>query len=200
MDFLKLAQTRYTTKKYSGKQIPETEIAKLKEILHLAPSSINSQPWQFVFVEDNATKEAFAKVSMMNEEKIKKASHLVIFMANSDLPFFEEKLQRATNPYAIDFYQQRLKVKGDVALYSWINNQVYIALGFFLSACAAMGIDSTPMEGILTTEYDKILGDKHYTTLFAVAIGYRDEEDTNQLHLKTKTHLAKEEVIKEFSL
>lgn len=200
MDFLKLAQTRYTTKKYSGKQIPETEIAKLKEILHLAPSSINSQPWQFVFVEDNATKEAFAKVSMMNEEKIKKASHLVIFMANSDLPFFEEKLQRATNPYAIDFYQQRLKVKGDVALYSWINNQVYIALGFFLSACAAMGIDSTPMEGILTTEYDKILGDKHYTTLFAVAIGYRDEEDTNQLHLKTKTRLAKEEVIKEFSL
>jgi nitroreductase len=200
MDFLKLAQTRYTTKKYSGKQIPEAEIAKLKEILHLAPSSINSQPWQFVFVEDNATKEAFAKVSMMNEEKIKKASHLVIFMANSDLPFFEEKLQRATNPYAIDFYQQRLKVKGDVALYSWINNQVYIALGFFLSACAAMGIDSTPMEGILTTEYDKILGDKHYTTLFAVAIGYRDEEDTNQLHLKPKTRLAKEEVIKEFSL
>lgn len=200
MDFLNLAQTRYTTKKYSGKRVAEADIEKLKEILRLAPSSINSQPWQFVFVSDEATKEAFAKVSMANEEKILKASHLVIFMANSDMPYFEEKLGRATSPYAIDFYQQRLKSRGDVALYSWLNNQVYIALGVFLSACASMGIDSTAMEGIQQVEYDKILGDRHYTTLFAVAIGYRDEEDGNQLHLKAKTRLPQEEVVKEFSL
>ena len=116
MDFLNLAQTRYTTKKYSGKGVAEADIEKLKERLRLAPSSINSQPWQFVFVSDEATKEAFAKVSMANEEKILKASHLVIFMANSDMPYFEEKLGRATSPYAIDFYQQRLKSRGDVAL------------------------------------------------------------------------------------
>ncbi len=200
MDFLHLAQTRYTTKKYNGQRIAEEDIARLKEILRLAPSSINSQPWQFVFVSDEATKQAFAKVSMMNEEKINKASHLVVFMANSSLPSFEEKLSRATNPYALEFYQKQLKTKGDVALYSWINNQVYIALGFFLSACAAMGIDSTPMEGIQQAEYDKLLGDKDYTTLFAVAIGYRDAEDSNQLHLKAKTRLSAAEVVKDFTI
>jgi nitroreductase len=200
MDFLHLAQTRYTTKKYNGQRIAEEDIARLKEILRLAPSSINSQPWQFVFVSDEATKQAFAKVSMMNEEKINKASHLVVFMANSSLPSFEEKLLRATNPYALEFYQKQLKTKGDVALYSWINNQVYIALGVFLSACAAMGIDSTPMEGIQQAEYDKLLGDKDYTTLFAVAIGYRDAEDSNQLHLRAKTRLSAAEVVKDFTI
>ncbi len=200
MDFLHLAQTRYTTKKYNGQRIAEEDIARLKEILRLAPSSINSQPWQFVFVSDEATKQAFAKVSMMNEEKINKASHLVVFMANSSLPSFEEKLSRATSPYALEFYQKQLKTKGDVALYSWINNQVYIALGVFLSACAAMGIDSTPMEGIQQAEYDKLLGDKDYTTLFAVAIGYRDAEDSNQLHLRAKTRLSAAEVVKDFTI
>ena len=51
MNFLELAQNRYTTKYYSTKRISDEDIAQLKEILRLAPSSINSQPWQFVFID-----------------------------------------------------------------------------------------------------------------------------------------------------
>lgn len=32
MDFLKLAQTRYTTKHYSSKRVSDEDIAKLKDI------------------------------------------------------------------------------------------------------------------------------------------------------------------------
>ena len=183
MDFLQLAQNRYTTKLYSSKRVSDEDIAKLKEILRLTPSSINSQPWQFVFISDEPTKEAFAKVSFINEERIRQASHLVVFMANSALPSFEEKLAKASTEAGVGFYHKVQKPKGDVSLYAWMNNQVYISLGFFLSACASMGIDSTPMEGIINTEYDKLLNEPQYTTLFAVAIGYRDPEDSNQLHL-----------------
>ena len=49
-----------------------------------------------------------------------------------------------------------------------------------LSACAAIGIDSTPMEGIEPEGYDAILNNEKYETLFAVAIGQRDEADANQ--------------------
>ena len=178
MNFLELAKNRYTTKHYSTKRISDEDIAQLKEILRLAPSSINSQPWQFVFIDDAATKEAFAKVSLNNADRVRNASHLA----------------------RVGFYQKVQKPKGDVALYTWINNQVYISLGFFLSACASMGIDSTPMEGILGAEYDNLLGDADYTTLFAVAIGYRDPEDSNQLHLRPKSRLPLEEVVKEFKI
>ena len=200
MDFLQLAQNRYTTKLYSSKRVSDEDIAKLKEILRLTPSSINSQPWQFVFISDEATKEAFSNVSLNNEERIRQASHLVVFMANSALPSFEEKLAKASTEAGVGFYHKVQKPKGDVSLYAWMNNQVYISLGFFLSACASMGIDSTPMEGIINTEYDKLLNEPQYTTLFAVAIGYRDPEDSNQLHLHPKSRLPLEDVVKDFKL
>lgn len=200
MDFLQLAQNRYTTKLYSSKRVSDEDIAKLKEILRLTPSSINSQPWQFVFISDEPTKEAFAKVSFINEERIRQASHLVVFMANSALPSFEEKLAKASTEAGVGFYHKVQKPKGDVSLYAWMNNQVYISLGFFLSACASMGIDITPMEGIINTEYDKLLNEPQYTTLFAVAIGYRDPEDSNQLHLHPKSRLPLEDVVKDFKL
>lgn len=200
MHFLQLAQNRYTTKLYSSKRVSDEDIAKLKEILRLTPSSINSQPWQFVFISDEPTKEAFAKVSFINEERIRQASHLVVFMANSALPSFEEKLAKASTEAGVGFYHKVQKPKGDVSLYAWMNNQVYISLGFFLSACASMGIDSTPMEGIINTEYDKLLNEPQYTTLFAVAIGYRDPEDSNQLHLHPKSRLPLEDVVKDFKL
>ena len=200
MDFLQLAQNRYTTKLYSSKRVSDEDIAKLKEILRLTPSSINSQLWQFVFISDEPTKEAFAKVSFINEERIRQASHLVVFMANSALPSFEEKLAKASTEAGVGFYHKVQKPKGDVSLYAWMNNQVYISLGFFLSAWASMGIDSTPMEGIINTEYDKLLNEPQYTTLFAVAIGYRDPEDSNQLHLHPKSRLPLEDVVKDFKL
>ena len=90
----------------------------------------------------------------------------------------------------LGFYHKVQKPKGDVGLYAWINNQVYIALGFFLSACASMGIDSTPMEGIVNTEYDKLLNEPQYTTLFAVAIGYRDPRGQQSVALAPKIALA----------
>lgn len=56
MNFIELAQSRYTTKTYSSKKINENLITELKEILRLSPSSINSQPWRFVFVSDEKNK------------------------------------------------------------------------------------------------------------------------------------------------
>ena len=76
------------------------------------------------------------------------------------------------------------------------DTKVYVALGYFLSACASMGIDSTPMEGILPAEYDKHLPKDGYHTLFAVAIGYRDPDDANQpdrTAKKRKTDVVKSE-------
>lgn len=60
MNFLELAQTRYTTKAYNGARIAEQTLDQLKEILRLAPSSINSQPWEFVFVDGQRKDEVFA--------------------------------------------------------------------------------------------------------------------------------------------
>ena len=65
------------------------------------------------------------------------------------------------------------------ALNGWCARQCYIAMGFFMSAAAMLGIDACPMEGIVGTEYDKLLDlpSQGYTALAGIAAGYRATDD-----------------------
>lgn len=197
MKFLTLAKNRYTTKIYRNEKISADKIAELQQILRLSPSSINSQPWQFVFVSDEKIKNQLAEVSMMNRERIMQCSHLIVFTVIDEIADFEKQIESSLPEGAVNYYKQFVKMKSETEIKSWLKCQVYLSLGFFLSACFSMGIDSTPMEGILPKEYDRILGiEKGYKTLFAVAIGYRDEKDGNQPTKKTKQRLPLHKVIK----
>jgi nitroreductase family protein len=195
MNFLELAKNRYTTKSYRNEKISEDKIQELKEILRLAPSSINCQPWKFYFIDNQDTKNVLAKVSFMNEERVKQASHLVIFSVIDDIELFESQMSNYITETAIDFYNKTMKTRGVETVKNWLSKQVYISLGYFLTACASMGIDSTPMEGIDNQEYNKILNLNQYHTLFAVAIGYRNPEDVNQPSIKPKNRLPLEKII-----
>ena len=197
MNFLDIAKNRYTTKKYDkNEKISDDKIQQLKEILRLSPSSIDSQPWKFVFVSDEETKEQFAKVSYFNEHKVQDASHIVIFSVIDKIELFEKQIKENLPEGAVNYYNNMLKPKSETEIKTWLRSQVYISLGFFLSACAAMDIDSTPMEGIQTEEYTKLLNLDGYKTLFAVAIGYRNPNDENQPSITPKSRLKIEEVIR----
>ena len=57
MNILKTLQERYTTKRYDPTlRLSEGELQQIREILRLAPSSINSQPWAFDILSDEETK------------------------------------------------------------------------------------------------------------------------------------------------
>ena len=184
MDFLELAKNRYTTKKYdSSKKVSEENIQKLKEILRLSPSSINSQPWEFIFISEESLKSQLSQASEFNESKIKECSHLIVFTALNNIKKFEKDIL-AYLP------------EGNIEIKSWFQKQVYLSLGFFMSACASLGIESTPMEGIDNKKYDEILKLEDYSTLFAVAIGYRDPNYTNQPSITPKSRLDINTVIK----
>lgn len=196
MSFLNLVKSRYTTKKYnSNEKITDEKIQQLKEILHLSPSSINSQPWKFTFVSDQKIKSKLAAVSYFNEQKINQASHLVVFSAIDDIGKFETQIHQNLPQGAVGYYNEFIKIGSETAIKSWLQHQVYLSLGFFLSACAHMEIDSTPMEGIKTQEYKSILKLENYKPLFAVAIGYRNPEDGNQPTVKPKERLQMQTVI-----
>lgn len=197
MSFIKSIQNRYTTKKYdNSKKIEQQKIEELKETLRLCPSSINSQPWQFLFVSDEQKKQELAKVSYFNKEKVEECGTIIVFSRIDNIAYFEEYVNTNLSTSTIGYYNKFLKSLPEAQLKSWFDRQVYIALGVFLSACAEMQIDSTTMEGIETEKYDKILELKDYKTLFAVAIGYRDESDENQLHKVPKRRKTLDEVIK----
>lgn len=196
MSFLDLAKSRYTTKRYNANEkITDEKIQQLKEILQLSPSSINSQPWKFFFVSDEKTKSELASVSYFNEQKINEASHLVVFSVIDSVEKFEEQIRQNLPEGSVNYYNNFLKPLPEVKIKSWLQYQVYLSLGFFLSACASMGIDNTAMEGLQNEEYDKILQLNGYKTLFAVAVGYRNPEDSNQSSIKPKSRLPLENIV-----
>lgn len=196
MSFLQSMQLRYTTKKYdTTKKIDIHKIEELKEILRLSPSSINSQPWKFTFVSDTQTKQKLAQASFFNNEKILACDSVVVFSRINNIALFEKQIEQELPQRAVDYYKKFIQPQTSEQVFAWFGRQVYLALGVFLSACAQMDIDSTPMEGIEPLEYDKILNHKDYSTLVAVAIGGRDAEDDNQLSKKAKSRRETKQVI-----
>ncbi|UCA59192.1 nitroreductase family protein [Chryseobacterium rhizoplanae] len=198
MNFLEKMKSRYTVKKYNPKgKIDEQQVEELKEILNLSPSSINSQPWNFVFVNDTELKKQLGDKSYFNKEKVLESSYIIVFQVIKDLNNFEKQIEENLPEGAVNYYRTMVKPKGEEAIKAWLGHQVYLSLGVFLSACATMGIDSTPMEGIEPEGYDAILNNEKYETLFAVAIGERDETDANQPKFNPKKRLNAEKVILE---
>lgn len=197
MDFLELMKHRYTTKKYNPNyKVEPHKIDILKEILNLSPSSINSQPWTFVFIDHEDVKKKLAEFSLHNKEKVLQCSHVVVFNAIDDIDYLEKHLIENLPEYAINYFNNYVKPKPEHQIKSWLQHQVYISLGIFLTGCASLDIDTTPMEGIDADQYTAILKLEHHKTVFAVCIGKRDEEDSNQPNVTPKRRIAKDKNIK----
>lgn len=199
MSFLEKMKSRYTVKKYNAEAtISKETIQELKDILHLSPSSINSQPWNFVFVpQDSGSKQKLADASYWNKEKVDNSQLLIVFQVLKDPEDFEKQIEGHLPEGSVNYYKTFVKSQGEAAVKSWMAHQVYLSLGILLSACAEMGLDSTPMEGIDPEKYDAIIDNAKYKTLFSVTVGKRSEEDLNQPVFTPKKRLNVQEVIVE---
>lgn len=199
MSFLEKMKSRYTVKKYNPNgTISDETVQQLKDILQLSPSSINSQPWNFVFVnESSENREKLADASYWNRDKVVNSNLLIVFQVLKNPEDFEKQIEGYMPEGSINYYKNFVKSKGETAIKSWMAHQVYLSLGVLLSACAEMGLDSTPMEGIENDKYDEIINNDKYETLFAVTVGTRSEEDTNQPVHTPKKRLDRKEVIVE---
>ncbi|MCB9034644.1 MAG: nitroreductase family protein [Chitinophagales bacterium] len=196
MQFIDLAKKRYATKKYNKDYIIDKDkIEDLKEILRLCPSSINAQPWRFYFVTDEVVKAKLATVSLHNEHKIKDCNLLIVFTVQHDLADFGNFVKEQLGEVATEKFKVAQQNLSTEQIIGWMTHQVYIALGFCLSACISMDLDATPMEGIEHLPYKAILNSGTYFPQFAVAVGQHDTDDFNHPSVKPKTRRNQEDVI-----
>ena len=187
MDILKLLQSRYTTKVYDPSfRLSEEQLATIKEVLRLSPSSINSQPWAFELIEDEALKSVLGEKSRSNLERVKQASLLIVFYTYRDVETFIKERIDTQEPPVQSYFHTYIASQGREAIQAWQTHQVYIALGVLLTSLASMGLDSTPMEGINIDKYDEILGREKYRPVLAVLVGRHAEDDFNHPSRKNK--------------
>ena len=165
MEFADIVMSRYATKKFDGRKIPETKINELLEMVRFAPSAINLQPWKIKVVTDQKIKEQL-KPAAFNQEQITSCSHLLVFCADPDYDSLirrlgallkksgrPEEMQKSIVGMAVQFTQTMSK---DQKL-AWSQAQTYLALGNALNGAKSLGFDSCPMGGFDPKEFSRIL-------------------------------------------
>ena len=190
---------RYSTKDFNpNKKISTEDFEQLKDILQLQASSINIQPWHYIIADDDAGKARIAKgavdVFEMNKNKILDASHVILFCTrvHADDEYlktlleqedkdgrFEDEDQKQQMHEGRNFFLDLHRFALDEA--HWMSKQVYLTMGALLLGAAQLGIDAVPMEGLVIEKIDEEFGlhQKGYTTIGAVSLGYRSDEDYN---------------------
>lgn len=165
MKFKDIVMQRFATKKFDGKRISEDRISELLELVRLAPSALNLQPWRIKIVSDQKTKEQLLPASN-NQQQVTTCSHLLVFCADSDYDGLIRRLEGLMQKYGIaeEIKHQVLgmareftgKMSADQKR-SWSQAQTYLALGNALNGAKALGFDSCPVGGFDPAEYSRIL-------------------------------------------
>jgi nitroreductase/dihydropteridine reductase len=177
---------RYATKVFSKKKIPQKDLDELLETLRLAPSSFGLEPWKFIVVSDEKTREKLREAAW-GQSQVTDASHLIVLCIRKNLDekyvknFIERMAKtRNTTTDSLKGYEKMLLdfVNGmtPAAIEEWSKKQVYLALGVLLTAAAQKRIDAGPMEGFNPAKFDEILGLKDVKSTVICALGYRGED------------------------
>lgn len=200
MNIRQIAETRYTTKAFdASRRLSDEQVEAMLEVLRLAPSSVNSQPWHFIVA---STAEGKARLTVgtpeayaYNKAKILNASHVVVLCGRNDFEDahiqdildHEQLAGRFATPearaaqYNTRSYYANLHRSEKKDVVPWIEKQVYIALGSALFAAGALGIHACPIEGFDAELLDAELGlkDRGLHSVVLLALGFRSEDDFN---------------------
>lgn len=190
-ELLNALDWRYATKVFDrNRKIPTETWQALEHALVLTPSAYGLQPYQFLIVTDPAKRTELLPHSW-GQKQVVDCSHLVVFaartkMAEADVDKLIRRIAEIRQMPADKLNAYRGMMLGDMVngarakvAPEWAARQAYIALGNLLTCAAVLGVDACPMEGLVPSEYDRILNltGSGYATAVVCALGYRSPDD-----------------------
>lgn len=191
---LDIFRRRVSTRYYDpARKISAEDFAAILDFGRLSPSSIGSEPWKFLVIQNQGLREKIKPVAWGMQSSITEASHLVILLAKKharyDSPFFSELMDRRgftpeQRAAALERYRSfqihDIAIADDErALFDWASKQSYIALANMLTGAAMLGIDSCAVEGMDYAAVEHILAQAglldptEYGVSVAATFGYR---------------------------
>ncbi|OTQ55042.1 nitroreductase family protein, partial [Gilliamella apis] len=165
--------------------------------------------WHFYIIDNDAAKDKILPaIAEFNQPRVTDSSHTILFCIKSPLEDAhlvnllnqEEKdgrLPSSELKQTQDESRRFFVTKNSKTIesqQSWEGKQTYLALGQLLFAAAAIGVDSTAVEGFDCDKMDEILELKRkgLKSLVIATLGYRSENDGNA-H-RPKSRLPKEQI------
>jgi len=179
---------RYAVKKYTSDKVPQDKVNEILDATRLSASSAGIQPYKVVLVQNEEVRKKLQAASF--NPQVTEASHLLVFAAYDKMKqqYIDDYMNLIAQERGVpaeslkpfrDRLQDNLLKLSDEEVFNWASRQAYIGLGTALVAAANLKVDSTPMEGFNSAEFDAILGlkEKGLRSLVILTLGYRDEEN-----------------------
>jgi len=195
MNFKEIVASRYAVKSFNGESIPEDKIGELKEMMLLAPTSFNLQPWKVQIVKDTVLKEKLKPVSW-NQPQITTSSHVFVICANTDLDALAKRLEKRMleeggNPEKSKMFMGMiwgfLHKLDEPSKLIWAQRQAYIALSHGMNGAKALGFDSCPIEGFDPDAYSEILAlPENLVPTVVMPVGYASDSPRPKLRFYTE--------------
>jgi nitroreductase len=209
-DVLQVFKNRASTRSYDAtRKISDDEFLAILECARLSPSSVGSEPWQFLVIQNPELRKALKPVSWGMANTVETASHVVVILAKKnarwDSPFFDAVIARRgltdeNKVKALAVYQKFQEqdiavLDSDRTLFDWAGKQTYIALANMMTGAAFLGIDSCPVEGFDYKAVNEILADaelfdpNEWGVSVMVTFGYRNKD------IRPKSRKALDEIV-----
>lgn len=211
-EILAAYEARHATKAFDPEQkISEDDFEFILETGRLSPSSVGSEPWKFLVVQNMDLRNKLREVTWGAQGQLPTASHFVIILARKNVRYDsaylreqmievkqmpEEVFNQVLGRYR-EFQENDLNLlESERALFDWASKQTYIALGNMMTAAAEIGIDSCPIEGFHMESVEKILNDEgllengEFGVSVMAAFGYRTDKE-----LRPKARRTVEQVV-----
>lgn len=138
----------------SSREIPEKDIKELFDLVKLAPSGYNLQPWEFILIRDPENKKKLRKCAY-NQHHVEESSATVIVCGNMDPTKYAERNFQdwVKHGYYSEVDVERTmkqlnKLKQDKDFCKmWTMRSTCLAAMQLMIAAFDMGIGTCPMEG-----------------------------------------------------
>lgn len=181
------ALLRHSVRSYRDTPVTDDEIRTLLELTGRAPSAFNLQPWRFVVVRNQDTREQL-RAAAYGQKQVSEAPVVIAMYAD-----MEDTMAHLTEVVHPDLPAD--KKAGTIAMLEntfgsmpletrgvWANAQANIALGYLLLIARSEGFDTSPMLGFQADQVKTLLGIPAHATITAlVAIG-RGADDGFRSH------------------
>ncbi|WP_142247869.1 nitroreductase family protein [Alkalihalobacterium alkalinitrilicum] len=175
-------ESRHSIRKFKQEAIPQDDLNQIFELVRLAPSAWNLQPWRFHLITDTQLKEKLQDAAY-GQQQVTSAPAVVIVA--SDMEDTIKNLAETVHPGLSQERKQEEVANlsgffGGMSIEErgqWALTQTNIALGFLLVTIQGTGYASVPMLGFEHEKVKEILGLADHVKFAAmVPFGRADDE------------------------
>lgn len=181
------ALARHSVRVYQDVPVSDDDIRTVLQLTGRAPSAFNLQPWRFIVVRDQATKDQLQAASY-GQKQVGQAPVVIAMYAD-----MEDTLANLAEVVHPDLSDE--KKAGTIAMLennfggmsvearaAWANGQANIALGYLLLIAKAEGFDTSPMLGFQADQVKALLGIPTHATITALVAFGRGADDGFRSH------------------